>query len=360
MKQVYLQQLSVENYRNFSEFFIKLENGVNIIVGPNGSGKTNILESISFLSPGKGLKSAHFEEVSKDKKEKWITNFKLNSKLGIAEIISSYTRNDRSRKVLYNGSKISGSELSNLLNVIWLTPQMEGLFLDSSSARRKFLDRIVYSFDSTHAKNIIKYDHYMRQRSKSIAGGDLKSQDTWLRTLEKQMAEAAFKIATAREKVISLMQGVIDSLQTEFPKAELAVTPLFESKEQWNDFESSYTQLLEESRRKDYYSGRTNFGVHKTDLNVFHKEKMLAAKLCSTGEQKALLISIVLASIESVIQNTQTTPILLLDELFVHLDDTRKNYLASYIMQGKLQTFITTTDTIGIEDLASKAHIIKL
>lgn len=360
MKLVYLQQLSIENYRNFSEFSTELDKGVNIIIGPNGSGKTNILESISFLSPGKGLKSAHFEEASKHTKEKWTTNFKLKSKLGIAEIVSSYVRNDRSRKVLYNGSKISGNELSNLLNVIWLTPQMEGLFLGSSSSRRKFLDRIVYSFDSNHAKNIIKYEHYMRQRNKSFASGDLTLQDSWLGTLEKQMAEAAFKIATAREKVINLMQDVIDSLKTEFPKAELFITPLFESEEQKGNFESNYAQILKDNRRKDFYSGRTNFGVHKSDLNVLHKEKMQHARLCSTGEQKALLISIVLASIESVIQNTQTTPILLLDELFVHLDDVRKKYLASYIMQGKLQTFITTTDIIGIEDLASKAHIIKL
>lgn len=360
MKPVFLQQLLIENYRNFSEFSIKLDKGVNIIIGPNGSGKTNILESISFLSPGKGLKSVHFDEVIKHQKEKWITSFKLKSKLGVAEIISSYSQNERARKILYNGSKISGSELSNLLNVIWLTPQMEGLFLSSSSDRRRFLDRIVYSFDSSHAKNLTKYDHYMRQRNKSLANGDLNFQDSWLGTLEKQMAESAFKIANARQKVISLMQGVIDSLKTEFPKAELSITSLFSSKEQWDSFELNYAQLLKEGRRKDFYSGRTNFGVHKTDLNVFHKEKKQHAKSCSTGEQKALLISIILASIESVIQSTETTPILLLDELFVHLDDTRKKYLASYIMQGKLQTFITTTDIIGIEDLASKARIIKL
>lgn len=360
MKQVYLEQLSLENYRNFSEFSINFDKGINIIIGPNGSGKTNILESISFLSPGKGLKSAYFDEVSEHQKEKWTTNFRLKSKLGTAEIVSSYAQNERSRKILYNGSRISGNELSNLLNVIWLTPQMEGLFLGASSDRRKFLDRIVYSFDASHAKNLTKYDHYMRQRNKSLASGDIKSQDSWLRTLEKQMAEAAFRIATARKEVINLMQGVIDSLKTEFPKAELSVSALFERAEQWNNFELNYAQLLKDNRRKDFYSGRTNFGVHKTDLNVFHKEKMQHAKLCSTGEQKALLISIVLASIESVIQSTKTTPVLLLDELFVHLDNTRKKYLASYIMQGKLQTFITTTDIIGIEDLASKAHIINL
>ncbi len=360
MKPVYLEQLSIENYRNFSEWSIDFDKRINIIVGPNGSGKTNILESISYLSPGKGLKSAHFDEVRKHEEQKWSTNFKLKSKLGVAEIASSYSQNDRSRKMLYNGSKISGSELSNLLNVMWLTPQMEGLFLGSSSARRKFLDRIVYSFDANHAKNIAKYNHYMKERNKSLANGDLNSQNSWLGILEKQMAGEALKIATSREEAISLMQDAASSLKTEFPKAELSITPLFESEEQWDSFEISYLQVLKDDRQKDFYSGRTNFGVHKADLEVSHQEKAQQARLCSTGEQKALLISIMLASIESVLQNTLTTPILLLDELFVHLDDSRKKHLSSYVMQSKLQTFITTTDIIGIEDLASKAHIIKL
>ena len=196
MKEVYLEHLSLDNYRNFSVFSTEFKNGINIIIGKNGSGKTNVLESISFLSPGKGLKSAHFDDVRKHETSKWGANFKLKSKLGIAEISSSYTENERSRKMFYNGSKISGNELSNLLNVIWLTPQMEGLFLGSSSARRKFLDRIVFSFDANHAKNIANYDHYMRERNKSLANGNLESQDSWLSILEKQMAEFAFKIAS--------------------------------------------------------------------------------------------------------------------------------------------------------------------
>jgi DNA replication and repair protein RecF len=237
---------------------------------------------------------------------------------------------------------------------------MEGLFLGSSTARRKFLDRIVFSFDSNHAKNISKYDHYMRERNKSLANGDLESQDSWLSTLEQKMAEEALIIANAREKVVGLMQNSINSLETEFPKAELFVASIFEYKEQWDEFVQNYCDNLKEARKKDFYSGRASFGVHKSDLNVLHKEKSQSAKLCSTGEQKALLISIVLASIDSVVENTQTTPILLLDELFVHLDDSRKNHLAEYIMRSKLQTFITATDIVGIENLASNAHIIEL
>lgn len=360
MKEIYLEHLIAENYRNFSDISVDFKSGINIIIGKNGSGKTNILESISFLSPGKGLKSAHFDDVRQHDSIKWGTNFKLKSKLGIAEISSSYVENDRSRKILYNGSKISGSELSNLLNVIWLTPQMEGLFLGSSSARRKFLDRVVFNFDSNHAKNIAKYDHYIRERNKSLLNGDFQSQDSWLSTLEKQIAQTAYNIANSREQSIGFMQDAIDGLKTEFPKAKLSITPLFESEEQWDNFELSYMQILKEARQKDFYSGRTSFGVHKIDLEVLHMEKSQLAKLCSTGEQKALLISIVLASIDSVVQNTQTAPILLLDELFVHLDDDRKNLLANYIKQSKLQTFITATDIIGIEDLASNAHIIEL
>jgi DNA replication and repair protein RecF len=360
MKTVYLERINAENYRNFSNIAIEFKNGINIIIGSNGSGKTNILESISLLSPGKGLKSAHFNDVRKHDTLKWTTNFKLKSKLGVAEIVSLYSKGERSRKILYNGSKISGNELSNLLNVMWLTPQMEGLFLGSSTARRKFLDRIVFSFDANHAKNIAKYDYYMRERNKSLVTGNLNSQDSWLSTLEHKMAESAEIIANARKKIVELMQDSINGLDTEFPKAELFVTEIFDSKEHWNDFILNYMNKLKGARQKDFYSGRANFGVHKADLNVFHKEKSQPAKLCSTGEQKALLISIVLSSIDSVVKNTQTTPILLLDELFVHLDGSRKNHLAEYIMQSKLQTFITSTDIVGIEYLAANAHIIEL
>ena len=360
MKSVYLNHATLKNYRNFSELSIEFKQGINIIIGSNGSGKSNILESISFLSPGKGIKSANFDEVSRYGLSKWASQFDLQSKLGVAELALVYNSTENTRQIQYNGSKISVSELSNLLTLIWLTPQMEGIFLDSSSARRKFFDRIVYNFYIDHAKNIAKYQYYMRERNKCLANNDLNSAASLLSILEQHMAKEAFKISLARSKTIKLMQESIDNLNTEFPKAKLSISSLFESEDEFENFEANYLDHLAKARKKDIYSGRTSFGVHKIDLNVFHQDKQRHAKLCSTGEQKALLVSIVLASIESVIKNTQTTPILLLDELFVHLDDIRKKHLALYIMQNKLQTFITSTDIIGIEDLISKAHIIKL
>ena len=360
MKQVYLQSMYVQDYRNFPELSLNFDAGINIIVGPNGSGKTNILESISLLSLGKGLKSSKFDDICRFGKDSWKTKFCLKSKLGIAEIDSSFSINERARKLNYNGSKLSSTELAGLLNIIWLTPQMEGLFLGASSSRRKFLDRIVHNFDAKHVTALTYYEHFMRERNKVLSSRDYITQGSWLSTLEEKMAIEAKFIEQARQKAISYMQAAIDSLDTKFPKAQLKISPLYTEPVKDEAFIENYIATLANNRQKDCYSGRTNFGVHKTDLLVFHELEHRPAQLCSTGEQKALLISVILASVESVLQNTQTTPIILLDELFVHLDESRKKHLADYITVSKLQTFITTTDIIGIEDLAANAHIIEL
>jgi len=360
MKKVQLEQINVRNYRNFSELQLDFTEGINIIVGPNGSGKTSILEAISLLSPGKGLKSAHFDDICKSGASIWQTEFRLQSKLGKAEITTSFSAKNRARKINYNGSKITSSELSNLLNVVWLTPQMEDLFIGGTSNRRKFLDRIVYNFDSRHAKAIVKYEHFMRERNKILSQRDFMSQSAWLATLEEKMTIEAKSIEYARQNAMSLMQEAIDSLDTPFPKAYLEISSLFKEQGKEVEFIENYMSMLSINRQKDAYSGRTNFGVHKSDLIVLHKSQKRQARLCSTGEQKALLISVILASIEFILRNTQTTPIILLDELFVHLDDSRKKHLAEYITSSKLQTFITATDIMGIEQLAKKAHIIDL
>ncbi len=361
MKNVYIEKASLANYRNFESTEIQFEAGVNIIAGPNGAGKTNILESISLLSPGRGLKSCKLEEIMKGNEGwGWRSNFILNSKLGIAEIASEYSANKGSRKITYNGSKASSAELTNLLNLIWLTPQMEGLFLDSASARRRFLDRVVFNFDAKHAKRISTYEHYVRERNKILSEYNYHSNSAMLSALEKNIAEQGVAINDARNKVVAYLQEAIDQTESEFPKAHLELSNIDDDVSNAELNLEYYTKKIHDSRAEDSRAGRATFGVHKTDLIVKHKLKQIFAKICSTGEQKALLISIVIAMIESVMQNTKTTPILLLDELFVHLDEERCKFLSEYILQTKLQTFVTTTDIIHLEYLAKNAKIINL
>lgn len=360
IENVYLENFSLVGFRNLSELFLNVSNGVNIIVGPNGSGKTSILESISLLSPGKGLKVANFDDMCKYGENAWETRFKLNSKLGTAEIITNFSMQEKSRKIFYNGSKIPSVELTNFLNVIWVTPQMEGVFSVSPSIRRRFLDRIVYNFDPSHAKRLSQYEHYVRERNKVLAQRGWESELAWLKVIEDKISEEAMSIDNARQEAINLMQKSIDSLATDFPKASLKLSNLYAEQRDGTSASDRYREELLNNRAKDSYLGRASFGVHRSDFIVTHRVKQRLARLCSTGEQKALLISIILSSIDSILKSTNFVPILLLDELFVHLDEERRRQLSEYITSTKLQTFITTTDIIGIEDLAFKSNIIEL
>lgn len=361
MKKVVLQSINLNEYRNFSSFEAVLSPDINIFIGPNGSGKTNILESISLLCPGKGLKHSKYDEICRHGVNFWKSNFTLESKLGITQIDNYYNGDSKHRLIHYNGSKIASTELVNLLNIIWLTPQMEGLFLGPTANRRKFLDRLTYNFYPNHLKHLIKYEYYLQERSKCLAERNWELQTSWLDVIEDKIANEATSIHQSREESIKKIQSEISELQTSFPKASLALNNLFEEAPITHlNFHDHYTNLLQNNRKKDSYSGRTSIGVHKADLLVEYQTTSTAAKYCSTGEQKALLISLMLASVNAIIASTKAKPIILLDELFVHLDQTRRQELSDYIMSTKIQTFITTTDMIGLQFLQGNANIINL
>lgn len=361
IKKVILQSINLHDYRNFPLFLADFSPEINIFVGPNGSGKTNILESISLLCPGKGLKHSKYDEICKQGTNLWKSNFTLESKLGTAQIDNYYNRDSRNRLIHYNGVKIASAELVNLLNIIWLTPQMEGLFLDSASNRRKFLDRLTYNFYPNHLKHLIKYDYYVQERNKCLTDRDWALKSSWLDVIEDKIVNEAILIHNSREESIKKIQSEINDLQTTFPKASLALSNLFEDLPITTpDFRNNYINLLQSHRKKDSYSGRTSIGVHKTDLLVEYQMTNIAARYCSTGEQKALLISLMLASVNAIIASTKAKPIILLDELFVHLDQMRRQELSDYIISTKIQTFISTTDMIGLKFLQGNANIINL
>ncbi len=355
---VYLEQLNLLNYRNFKELELVFDNNIVVILGENGSGKTNILEAISLFTPGRGLRGVKYDEISRDYKDNWSSKIYLQSKLGKALLESSFFMDRNSRIIEYNGSKIRNLELTNLVNIIWLTPQMDGIFLSSASERRRFLDRIVYNFYQEHAGNINKYDHLVSERLKLLTQTSFDANESWLKILEVKIADLALKISKLRSDVVVFLQEAIAVVDVPFPKAELSLSLLFEKEIGDEEFLEVYAINLYKNRQKDKITKRTNFSVNKQELIVIHREKKQLAKFCSTGEQKALLISILVGQIEANKAITKAAPVLLLDEFFVHLDDKRKDSLAEYIINSKLQTFITATDIAGLDRVAQIAQII--
>ncbi|WP_341793201.1 MULTISPECIES: DNA replication/repair protein RecF [unclassified Rickettsia] len=360
MKNIFLQSLTLENYRNFRHFEVKTDNKAIILIGENGSGKTSILEAISLLYPGRGLRSAKFADICKSCEDYCIIRALLQSKLGPAEITTHFKRSSNKRLTEFNGAKIPNTELSKFTSMVWLTPQMEGIFSAGASDRRKFFDRIVYNFDPNHAGLVSKYEYYMQERNKILIENYID--ENWSKVIEEKMAELSAQIASNRLKTLKYMQQAIDELDNEFPKADLAIDGVVEQKILAGEKEIAgfITDELYSTRSKDKLIGRTSFGVHKSDIIIKHKKKNILAKLCSTGEQKAILIAIMLAEVNYFIKSNQATPILLLDEVFVHLDDKRREYLTEFFITVGLQLWITATDLQGIESLANHAQLIEL
>jgi len=360
MKNIFLHSLILENYRNFKNLELKTDNTPVIIIGENGSGKTNILEAISLFYPGRGIRSARLADICKDSEDFCSVKALLQSKIGLAEFSTQIKRSTNRRTTEYNDSKIANNELSKFTSMVWLTPQMEGIFTSSSSDRRKFFDRIVYNFDQKHAELVSKYEYYMSERNKIIVE-DIWD-NNWLKIIEEKMADVSGHIATNRLKTLEFMQQAIDDLENEFPKADLSIDGTVEQEilNGREDIVSFITEELYKTRNKDKILGRTSFGVHKSDFLVKHKHKNILAKFCSTGEQKAILIAIILAEMNYAIKLTKIAPILLLDEVFVHLDDRRRNYLTEFFISTNLQLWVTATDLKGIEEFGSKSQLIKL
>ncbi|WP_341790548.1 DNA replication/repair protein RecF [Rickettsia endosymbiont of Polydrusus tereticollis] len=360
MKNIFLQSLTLENYRNFRHFEVKTDNKAIILIGENGSGKTSILEAISLFYPGRGLRSAKLADICKSSEDYCSIHSLLQSKLGLAEIITKFNRNSNKRITEFNGAKILNNELSKFTSIVWLTPQMEGIFAAGASDRRKFFDKIVYNFDSNHASLVSKYEYYMQERNKIIVEDYID--ENWLKVIEEKMAEISAQIASNRLKTLKYMQQAIDELDNEFPKADLAIDGVVEQKiladgEEVTEF---IIDELYKTRAKDKLIGRTSFGVHKSDILVKHKKKNILAKFCSTGEQKAILITVMLAEVNYFIKSNQAPPILLLDEVFVHLDNKRREYLTEFFITAGLQLWITATDLQGIESLARHAQLVEL
>ncbi len=348
------------------------------LIGPNGAGKTNILEAISFLAPGRGLRRARLTEIGRrapggpnDRTGKpWAVAARLtgpegwNAARGV-DIGTGVTPDaPEKRAVRIDGEpQRAQSILSEYVAMHWLTPRMDGLFIEGAPGRRRFLDRLIYGRDPAHAGRVSAYEHAMRERLKLLRN-KARADVGWLAALESAMAAGGVAIATARLDAAAALAGELDAMEPgPFPAADLGVEGDVESWVHGGSAlaaEDRLRETLAANRTVDGDNGRTAAGPHRSDLRVFHREKNQPAEFCSTGEQKALLISLVLAQAQLEKRRRGWAPILLLDEVAAHLDRARRQALFDTLLELGCQVWVSGADLAPFEPLTSRAVLVRV
>jgi len=358
----YISRLRLAAFRNYAAAALDLDSRHVVLIGPNGAGKTNLLEAVSMLSPGRGLRRAPFESLANQGSDlPWAVAATIETDDGPVDIGTGASPGDGPRRVRINGANArSIEEMSAYLRVLWLTPAMDGLFSGPASDRRRFLDRLVTTLIPGHSAAVSDFDKAMRQRNRLL---DDNADPLWLSAVEAQMAEQAAAIHFARTDSLGHLQALIEETVDDgsFPKAHLALTPLFESGTEpasSSALETALKDIWSRSRALDRAAGRTTLGPHRIDLEVYHAQKHMPAALGSTGEQKALLIGLVLAQARLVARMTGITPFLLLDEIAAHLDSNRRASLFAALDNLGTQCFMTGTDPVLFEALGRSAQVV--
>jgi len=350
-----IKSLKLINFRSHSDFSLSLSGKPLAIIGDNGAGKTNILEAISLLSPGRGMRNSKFSEMVKDDNSMpWGVNFNILSNGKNYEVSSGLRDNKKGRDIKINSKKVSGSNaLPEIILVSWLTPSMDQIFNETPSYRRRFIDRLCAVYEKNHTKNIKIYEKLMAERNSSFKSKVLDN--VWLDALENQMSDVSIAIAETRLTFISDLNKVLETnLDPVWPRAHLEIYGFVENLvSSWNSGKAKEMLCNEfkNNREKDFFSKRTNEGVHRSDLLVNEKNKKIEAKKCSTGEQKSLLMGIILSHLELVSSFKSRYPVLLLDEVLAHFDKIRRKSFFKQIQEIGSQIIMTGTDISVFEEL---------
>ena len=365
---VSVARLTVTDFRCYDH--LRLEPGPRpvVLTGPNGAGKTNILEALSFLVPGRGLRRARLDEparrdpgVDADQGRAWAVAAHIRTPSGPLSLGTG--RDDpaggcEKRSVRINGAAASQAALSEHLDVQWLTPRMDRLFMDGPAARRRFLDRLAAGFDPAHAGRVAAYERALRERV-HLLRRDRPDPD-WLAALEDTMAARGLAVTAARRELAARLDDACRRATGPFPGAHLNVEGAVES---WLDHgpaldaEERLRDTLAGSREKDRESGGAAAGPHRSDLRVRHRDADAPAERCSTGQQKALLIAIVLANARLGGAARGAAPLLLLDEVVAHLDEDHRRALFAEISDLGAQAWLTGTDAALFRPLQPTAQV---
>ena len=326
-----VSRLALTEFRSYQSALIEPGPGFVLLFGENGAGKTNILEAVSLLSPGRGLRGVALSEMARQGGE---GGFAVAARIGEIDIgTGSLASAPERRQVRVNGAQASVNALGEWLSVLWLTPAMDRLFSGSAGDRRRFLDRLVLALEPGHAHHASRYEAAMRARNKLLA--DEVRDDAWLASLELAMAEHGTAISAARARTVAALESrLAEAPEDQFARASISL-------EGWGG--GDLAVALRTNRSRDAAAGRAVEGPHRQDLVVTHRAKGMAAARSSTGEQKALLLGLVLAHAELVAERRGEPPILLLDEVAAHLDPVRRGALFARL-EGRGQVWMTATE----------------
>lgn len=367
----FIAGLELRKFRSHDMFGARFDRRPVAIYGPNGAGKTNILEAVSMLSPGRGLRGAAADEMARRPDGiGWAVKATLESDDGARRIaVSVDLRAGAKRKVLIDDVAESQSALGETLRTLWITPAMDRLWIEGPGERRRFLDRTTLAFDPRHAERSAVYERAMRERNRLLK--EPRPNPSWMDALEAKMADAGVAILRARRDAATRLQSAQKHAKTLFPIAEIAIIGDLEerlsvaetaprSSGVAPDEVQQFASLLREFRSRDAAAGRTLLGPHRSDLRALFSAKGVEAKYCSTGEQKALLINLVLSTAKALADETGAPPILLLDEVAAHLDEGRRAALFDEICALGAQAWMTGTGPELFEALGARGQDLAL
>jgi DNA replication and repair protein RecF len=371
-----IRRLTLTSFRSYRAATLDAEPGPVVLVGANGAGKTNLIEAISFLAPGRGLRRATLEEVAFSEGDgSWAVAAEVEGALGLATLGTGITARNGSEEALLRKCRIdrepvaSAAAFADHLRIVWLTPQMDPLFAGPASERRRFLDRLVLTVDAEHGGRVNALERALRSRNRLLE--QPRPDPHWLDAVEHETAELAVAVAAGRAETVRRLQGAIEARKdpsSPFPWAEIALDGWLETMLLDHSAvaaEDRYRTVLKEGRPRDAAAGRTLAGPHLSDLEVMHGPKGIAAAFASTGEQKALLIGLILAHAGLIAGMTGSAPVLLLDEVVAHLDPIRRGAL--YQALGGLgaegsgaQVWMTGADPAVFHEIAGSAQIVDI
>jgi DNA replication and repair protein RecF len=364
-----IRRLTLRNFRNYHDAALILDRHAIVLVGPNGAGKTNVLEAISFLMPGRGLRYATLEEVAFSEGDgSWAVSAEVEGPFGLVTLGTGIDPATGEAKAAARRARIdrepvtSAAAFSDHLRLLWLVPAMDGLFTGPAADRRRFLDRLVLALQPEHAARVSALERALRSRNRLLE--QARPDDHWLDAVEHETAELAVAVAAARAETVQILGSRLAARADPlFPAAEIALDGWMEALALTRpavELEDRYRVVLKENRALDAAAGRTRDGPHLTDLTVTYAAKGIAAQDASTGEQKALLLGLVLANADIIRELTGHAPVLLLDEVMAHLDPARRITLFDHLERIDSQIWMSGADPAAFNDFAGRAQVITI